>query len=367
MQQDWGEAYVGQKTGQVFVAYLETGKCVEIANVPHDTSCAEVCWAPNDQGLVFTGYDIKNPSRLGFVHCFNRKSSIYYVTATPKAEQSDEPSFVCLTPLDATARSPRFSPDGKVLAYLTTDEIVTHYTCSKLCTLPWNSNVSDEMGRSRTVLIDVVQEPASADSRIAADDFNGIFSHVLPVRCWSRDSKQIYLNTFVGSRLLWKTVSLADGVARSPPNGYIQEKVATEKLVDFLDGYVLVEVASPKQPSSLYLYLNDSGPAIPLEIRQDSSYIAKWYLEPISPSVKVEEPVVEKKTPIDLSLLTIIEKPESKSNYEAMLLLPSGKMPDQGWPVVVDIHGGPHSVTPAVYKILNDFYCALGFAIAIVC
>ena len=54
-EEDWGEAYVGQKTGDLFIAEIATGKCIRVANIPETLSCAEPCWTPDDSGLVFTG------------------------------------------------------------------------------------------------------------------------------------------------------------------------------------------------------------------------------------------------------------------------------------------------------------------------
>lgn len=354
-QEDWGEQNVGHVCGQVFVANFEIEKCVAVPGLPENVSIEEVVWAPEGNGMVCTGYDTQNPSRLGLVYCINRKSSLYYVN-----EKDDNQVGVNITTGDATARCPRFSPDGKHLVYLATGEITTHFTSSALMMISW-SNSAREL-KEAIKLVDVVDEPAQ--NKFSTNAFNGIYAHALPIRCWQRNV--VYFNTFVGSRLVWKFVDIQNGKVGSPAK-YIQQDVGMERILDIAHGCILVEVGSPICASSVYLY-NTEKEYILIQEQQTSQYIKSWKLDTISPSVPVATEMINglNHPNVDELNLCLTKTPESDHHYEYIVLLPKGDMPNDGWPLVVDIHGGPHGVTPAMFKLSNEIYCSLGIAVVIV-
>lgn len=344
---DWGEQYVGKKTGVIFIVQISSGKIEQVEGIPEHLTCSEIQWTPNDQGLVFTGTPTNQPRRLGILHCYNRQSRLYHLKLEEQARAEMLPTEC------ASVRSPRFSPDGRKLAYLGTREVVTHNTCSKLCCLDWES-------QTEQVLVDIVDEPAQDYTAKAATAFNGIYCSLLLKNCWSHDSKYLYFDAQVGSRVLWKYVDVAKKQVISPIY-YEQEELACEQLLDIRENMLLLLTSSPSKGPSVYLSELCDGKytqIINVTKQDKSTFINQWDVLPIpcSDPVEVKLSDLARQAPVFPEI-------QDSNNYEAILLIPSVECPENGWPVVVDIHGGPNGVTPASYRPMYDYLCSLGYAV----
>ena len=135
---DWGELYDGKCRPTPCVVRLDSGALVELgrgAIAAAKLTCGQPQFSPSGEHVVFVGWH-EEPTKLGLVYCEQRKSALYAVPVDVSAS-GGAGAIVCLTPHDAVARSPRFSPNGKWIAYLAADRAPTHGVCSRLRVAEW--------------------------------------------------------------------------------------------------------------------------------------------------------------------------------------------------------------------------------------
>jgi acylaminoacyl-peptidase len=152
-REDWGEQLVGKISPSLYVLELESCSVTEPKGLPGDAVVASgPAWAPvafgkeSDQ-IVCAAWlgDIKNfkstSRRLGLVFCFNRPSALFLVSA-PLPERAktelnadDTKSAILLTKDVPSALWPRFSPDGKKLAYVSHERAVVTGAHAATCAL----------------------------------------------------------------------------------------------------------------------------------------------------------------------------------------------------------------------------------------
>ncbi|KAL4139687.1 hypothetical protein PRIC2_003182 [Phytophthora ramorum] len=370
-EDDWGEQYEGKKTASIFMATLATGKIEEVKGVPANLTCADVAFVPGDNELVFAATETDNPKRLGIIYCYNRPIALYHVVLNKEDSSKNVVKKLDLIPQDeeskaiGTMRNPRFSPDGKQLAFLATRDIATHGTCSFLCVTEWAT-------KHTLTVIPITDEPDASELDVTKA-FNGLFIGSLAEKAWSPDGKYIYVVTQVGSRQVWKYVEVATKRLISPE--YVEGSgVAIETVLDRDGDYFLVMVSSPTRPASVFLvhidpttgkYLTSS---ISIEDQQGvTEYIKRWEVYSI-PTAVSDVPAAEKKVPETPAVLKdlLIPSVSSSSDYEATVMLPSTAPPANGFPVILELHGGPHGNSPVMYRSMCDFWAALGFAIVTV-
>jgi acylaminoacyl-peptidase len=185
---DWGELYDGKCRPTPCLVRLDSGALVQLgrgAIAASKLTCGQPQFSPCGEYAVFVGWH-EEPTKLGLVYCEQRKSALY---AVPVAESASggAGALVCLTPHDAVARSPRFSPNGQWIAYLAADRAPTHGVCSRLRVAEWRrggGGRSDGTATSPPLLVapsticEVVNAPADANA------FPGLFVRVLPPHCW---------------------------------------------------------------------------------------------------------------------------------------------------------------------------------------
>jgi len=368
---DWGEQYEGKKTASIFLAAVATGKIDEVKGVPANLTCADVAFVPGENELVFAATETDNPKRLGIIYCYNRPIALYHVALNREDPSKNAVEKLALIPQDdesrqiGTMRSPRFSPDGKQLAFLATRDVATHGTCSFLCVADWAT-------KQTSTVVPIKDEP-DASVLDVTKAFNGLFIGSLGAKAWSPDGKSIYVVTQVGSRQVWKYVEVATKTLVSPE--YVEgPDVAVETVLDRHGDYFLVMVSSPTRPASVFLVHVDPatgkhvGSPIAIEDQQGATaYIQRWEVYSIPSSVS-DAPAAEKALPETPAVLKdlLIPPVSSSSAYEATVMLPSSAPPADGYPVILELHGGPHGNSPVLYRSMCDFWAALGFAVVTV-
>lgn len=370
-EDDWGEQYVGKKTGLIFVATLATGKVEEVKGVPANLTCADVQFTPGDDGLLFAGTETDSPKRLGIIYCYNRPITLYHLPFDKDdLSKNATATKIEIIPTDdaskqiASIRSPRFSPDGKKVAFYATRDVSTHNTCSLLGILDWET-------KEVSTVIDIVDEPEPNYTANPATAFNGLFTGSLSKKAWSADGKLIFFDTQVGTRFLWKYVDVVSKQISSPQYVEGLHNVGIETVLDRDGDAFLVSVSSPIRPSSVHLVSVDlqtgkyKRAPIAIEDQKDhAQYIKEWKVLPIPTDVS-DTPAASKKLPEISEALNehLLPSVTSNSDFEATVLLPASDAPADGFPVIIDLHGGPHGNSPAMYRVLYEYFAALGFAV----
>ncbi|OQR87773.1 acylamino-acid-releasing enzyme [Achlya hypogyna] len=347
---DWGEQNVGKRTSRIFRLHLATGKIQEVSGVPDDLTCAELEMHAAADTLLFTG--ISTERRLGLIYCYNRPKHVYALPLTPGSVAAP---LVPAT-VGATTRSARVSPDGRRVAYLSTRDVPTHNTTSFLCVADWAT-------RAETVILEVVDDPSPDYTARPSAAFNGLYMDALLPRTWSGD--WLFFNTQVGARIVWKRVHVPSGTLATP--AYVHgDATGQEVLLDIVGTTALVAVSTPVEPTAVYAVHLDAGLDVVartvLDEQTPTRHISHWAIEAV-PAVEIPD---KEYSPIAASATPLLPKVASGAPYEAIVLLPSTPMPAQGHPVVLDLHGGPHGQSPALYRAPYDYLCALGYAVVTV-
>uniref|UniRef100_A0A8V5HB02 Acylamino-acid-releasing enzyme n=1 Tax=Melopsittacus undulatus TaxID=13146 RepID=A0A8V5HB02_MELUD len=177
--EDWGEALSTRSVPVLCALDLESSSLSVLEGIPEHLSPGQALWSPGDHGVVFVGW-WHEPFRLGLSACSNRRSGIFHLDLSSR-------SCELLSAEHGAAFSPRLSPDGRRLLYLEGDVGGPHRQCLRLCMLTWQT-------RQTVTVLDVVQEPTEGES------FAGLFTEVLPLRCWAADSQRVVLSTPQRSR-----------------------------------------------------------------------------------------------------------------------------------------------------------------------
>lgn len=140
----WGERHSTTKRPSIFIFDLVSGSIQALKNTPNDQSVGQPVWAPDDSGIVFTGWSHVQSNfnntvlRLGFAHCYNRPCNLYYLPVGTSG--TDAPNSVCLTKNLLSAFRPEFSPNGKVLTFLSAEHAAqtgVHDSSKRLCSMDW--------------------------------------------------------------------------------------------------------------------------------------------------------------------------------------------------------------------------------------
>lgn len=147
-------------------------------------------------------------------------------------------------------------------------------------------------------------------------------------------------------------------------------EVAIESVLDRKGDHFLVMVSSPTRPASVFLVQIDHktgkrlGSPIIIDNQQgNAKYIKRWEVYSI-PATVSDEPAAEKKFPDTPAVLKDLLLPSifSSSDYEATVMLPISLPSAEGFPVILELHGGPHSNSSIMYRHMCEFWAGLGFA-----
>ncbi|CAI5968409.1 unnamed protein product [Closterium sp. NIES-64] len=130
-----------------------SGTVQAVEGIPGDISAGQVVWAPAVEGqqhtLLFVGWsafpsNFNTARRLGIVYCANRPCHLFAAQAPSQDPAGKKPgsgsSIVKLTAGISSAFSPRFSPDGSLLVFLSSHAAVdsgTHGATNSLHSLLW--------------------------------------------------------------------------------------------------------------------------------------------------------------------------------------------------------------------------------------
>ncbi|XP_051649129.1 acylamino-acid-releasing enzyme-like isoform X4 [Manacus candei] len=324
--EDWGEALSTRSVPILCVLDLESSSLSVLEGIPEHLSPGQALWSPGDRGVVFVGW-WHEPFRLGLNACSNRRSEIFHL---------DLSSGCCelLSAENGAACSPRLSPDGQRLLYLEGAVGGPHRQCLRLCMLTWQT-------RQTVTVLDVVQEPTEA--------FAGLYTEVLPPRCWAADSRRAVLSTPQRSRT---DLLLVDTEAATVTNLTAGSPEGCWELLTLQWDLLVATCSAPHHPPSLVVaVLPPAGQELPLRWVpvEDTPTVpgVTWKTLTVRPSCSGQSPAAH-----------------DTQDFEALLLSPlDGTAPH---PLIVCPHGGPHAVFDARWRPSMAALCRLGFAVLLV-
>ncbi|XP_035502195.2 S9 family peptidase [Scophthalmus maximus] len=327
--EDWGEALTNKSIPVICVVNLQSGTVAVLQGVLPDISPGQALWAPGSQSVLFVGW-CHEPFRLGLKFCSNRRSALFKLDLDGYCE--------CLSGYDLSVSCPRLSPDGSTLIYLQGQVFGPHNQCLSLQMLDLKS------GKTST-LLDVVNRPQAGECA-------GVYE-ALPACCWSADSQRVLFSSarrnwkdlFVVDRRSKKVSSLSDSLSDVP------RVYGSWKLLTVQRDLMVVCCSSPNTPPTLRVgFLPSAGEAVTWRTLQQPvlTFDFHWTILDISP------PPEEENT--DYSAL----------DFGAVLVKPTHPVHDASLPLVVFIHGGPHSQFPAEWNATTAGLAKLGFAVLMV-
>ncbi|XP_030640823.1 acylamino-acid-releasing enzyme [Chanos chanos] len=324
--EDWGEGLVGKSTSVLCVADLRKGEVTVLEGPPLQVSPGQGLWAPDGRGVVFVSW-WHEPFRLGLKFCSNRRSALFYLDLTGNCEplSSDCVSVLC----------PRFSPDGRWLVYLQGRVFGPHRQCLSLWLYNWEN-------RTTSVLVDVVR-------RAERGEFAGLYDS-LPTRCWSSDSQRVVFSTV---RENWREIYTVDKDTGRVTRLSNSVEFGSWKLLTIDQNLMVASCSSPNRPSSLVVGF------LPGNCEAEG---VVW------------SPLGDSGSSIDLDWTTLEVTPGSEEenaqfsglHFGALLLKPCRSALNKKFPVVVFIHGGPHSTFSAEWNVTAAALIKLGFAVLMV-
>ncbi|XP_059679448.1 acylamino-acid-releasing enzyme [Gavia stellata] len=342
-REDWGEALSTRSTPVLCALDLEGSSLSVLEGVPEHLSPGQALWTPDDHGVVFVGW-WHEPFRLGLSACSNRRSGIFHLDlASGRCE--------LLSAEHGAACSPRLSPDGRRLLYLEGGLGGPHRQCLCLRMVSgacrrW-ARLSPQLTwqtRQTVTVLDVVQEPTEGECAFA-----GLYTEVLPPRCWAADSRRAVLGTPQRSRT---DLLLVDTEAATVTNLTAGLPEGCWELLTLQWDLLVATCSAPHRPPSLVVaVLPLAGRELPLRWVpvEDTPTVpgVTWKTLTVQPPCSGQSPAMH-----------------GAQAFEALLLSPLDSTAPH--PLVVCPHGGPHAVFDARWRPSMAALCQLGFAVLLV-
>ncbi|RKO92723.1 hypothetical protein BDK51DRAFT_30146, partial [Blyttiomyces helicus] len=271
-------------------------------------------------------------SEYGIKACHNRSSAIY--KARP-----DGTSLENLTPTFDHARSPRLTPDGSRLAFLSNLAPGPHGSTAKLA-------VHDIASGSTDILVPVVSAPADPDA------FPGLYTiPPPPINCWVESKEGLFF--IVGS--IWRSrevilaICMRTGEVTNQTPANDDSTASWNLLCATKDGYIVATRSSPTEPPKVMLGKTQLRDGISWSVIADSVDGLK--------SSKVAEL-------LDTIESQIVQFPDRATDAELILVAP--KNPEGRMPLIVWPHGGPHTTLTGAFSPWVSGLAALGYSILLV-
>uniref|UniRef100_A0AAX7T808 acylaminoacyl-peptidase n=1 Tax=Astatotilapia calliptera TaxID=8154 RepID=A0AAX7T808_ASTCA len=306
--EDWGEALTNRSEPAICVVDLEIGTASVLEGVPPDVSPGQALWAPGSQAVFFIGW-YHEPFRLGLKFCSNRRSALFKIDLCGHCER--------LSGENLSVSNPRLSPDGSTLIYLQGAVFGPHNQCLSLQQVLY---VTAHLTSLRVDLSLCLFHPCQE-----------------PVCLFFISSFTLFTSVFVSS-----SSDLSDSSS---------QLYGSWKLLTVQRDLMVVCCSSPNTPPTLRVgFVPRAGEAVSWQTLQEPlmTFDFNWKV-------------------LDVTL----PSDEENANYPgldfgAVLVKPSRPLGETRTPLVVFIHGGPHSQFPAEWNSTTAGLAKLGFAVLMV-
>ncbi|KAF5778995.1 putative acylaminoacyl-peptidase transcription factor WD40-like family [Helianthus annuus] len=364
-EEDWGEAYSGKRQPALFVININSGDVRAVQGIGRSLSVGQVVWAPTTKGsheyLIFVGWP-SDVRKFGMIYCYNRPCAIYAVKS-PSFESeikdnavNDDASVINLTQGTSSAFYPRFTPDGKFLVFFSAKTCIdtgAHCATQSIHKTVWNN----EGEPSPAKIVDVVPVVMCPDEDGC---FPGIYCFNMLSKPWLSDGSTMILSSVWGSAEVILSVNVQSGkVTRiTPSNSNHSWSLLT------LNGDNILVVCSSLVDVPQIKY----GSITKEESKDD---IWRW-LDVSSPTSESHEKVKSLLSSLQFDILKIPVKNVSENlkkgackPIEAIYVSSKSKREDCD-PMIVILHGGPHSVSLSSFSKTSGFLASIGYSLLIV-
>lgn len=362
-KEDWGEKYDG--VGKLCLCVLDIVTNVVVLVPGIDSSkytVGQPTFSPISSSLIlaYTAWPT-SPRKLGMIYCYQRPSFIFTVDLTKLVQFTEPPTpsnqasqvtHINQTPHVYVSRSPRFSPDGSSLLFIgSINKVASHNSCFQLLRTSISSTL---MPTTVSIVVDKVTSPKEYPR-----DFPGLFCDQLPRNCFL-NSNEIVLTSMWGSSESVLVIQLDSGnVLRLNPQLLNEHtsRTSTSKSIDewnnnahsscsILDvhnGCIAFITSSPISPQRFGIH--------DFKKSQDSPTSVFRSFPPCAITKNVN---VHQITP--MNLLSSMRwkmfpfKDKKGIPFDALFITP--KPVDEitkPLPLLVIVHGGPHSVSPSTF------------------
>ncbi|KAJ2413751.1 hypothetical protein H4218_000694 [Coemansia sp. IMI 209128] len=355
LDSDWGETFNGKRPPVLVVLNVRNSK-VQVLDTPPAVSPGQAHFLPAHSGatqrIVFTGY--KHSTRKhGIIYCQNRPTGLYTCDLGGA-------NIRCL--YSGSVRSPRLTPSGRALVFLSTAVGGPHASTSELVYYDLATDTS-------SVLVPLISQPLDCSQELGGTrlpgGFPGIYLDQLPEHPWlnADDSPQPEILMFTSTWRSTNVVMALDIQRRVLSLNTPVDGSASYSALCAASGYVVAKMSTPAMPDSLMLgqvLLGEHHKA------KDSDLGITWH--------HILKPAVD--TNISWQVVQA-DSAEKRGSTECILVYPT--LPDHGtryfWPqgsspdsrpLVVLPHGGPHATYTLDHNALVAGLTKLGFGVLLV-
>jgi acylaminoacyl-peptidase len=331
---DFGEQLGGRALGRLFVVDLTSGAVCQVGadagSAAAELSLGQAVFSPNGTSLAFTGWSV-SPYRLGMLACFNRTSFVFVASLVDasKPVQRVGPPDDC-----AMHRSPRFTPDGRGLVLLATENRVAHASSSSL----WFCDLA--LPEKLRCVVPIVQQPA----RVA--DFPGLYLAQLPLRPWLSAAELVCSSTWFSAQVV-VTIDVQSGAVHRVPLPASLPAVVSTDVLDARFDRVLIASSAPTR--------------LPL-VFSGAKTAAGWTWTAVSVAASAL-PQDAWTSALSQCTTTVHQLTAGAATYEYVLLMPPAAANGAKHRCILFPHGGPHVATTVSYASTNAFFLLSGFAV----
>ncbi|XP_027363094.1 acylamino-acid-releasing enzyme-like isoform X2 [Abrus precatorius] len=367
-EEDWGETYAGKRQPALFVINIASGEVQAVKGIDKSLSVGQVVWAPLTEGsaqhLVFVGWSYET-RKLGIKYCYNRPCALYAVKAPHHESKANDTEIlstedvqaVNLTKSITSAFFPRFSPDGKFLVFLSARSSVdsgAHSATDSLHRIDWPKDTKLYQSVKIHDVIPVV---------LCAEDgsFPGLYCSSILSDPWLSDGYTLIIpSVWHSSQVLLSINVLSGEILRITP---ADSNFSWSLLM--LDGNNILAVSSSPVDVPQIKY----GAII-----EKAANNKEWSWSDVSnPIFKYSDKVRSLISSLTFSVMKISVKDASESltqgaskPYEAIFVSSKTKKSDAFDPLIVVLHGGPHSVSLTSFSKSLAYLSSLGYSLLIV-
>ncbi|PHT49524.1 hypothetical protein CQW23_09271 [Capsicum baccatum] len=367
-EEEWGEAYAGKRQPALFVIDVNSGEVRPVEGIGKSLSVGQVVWAPSGEGLpqylVFVGWP-SDTRKLGIKYCYNRPCALYAVRTPFSKKEVDQSGTnaandvapIKLTQSISSAFFPRFSPDGKSLIFLSARSSVdswAHSATDSLHRIDWSFSGKPTPDATIVDVVPIVMCPEDGC-------FPGLYCFSVLSRPWLSDGYTMILSSIWGSTQVIISVNVLSGnVSRISPG---DSSFSWNLLA--LDGDNIIAVCSSPVdvPAIKYGSL----------VRKESAEPSWSWFDVSSPISRCSEKVTSLLSLRQFSIMKIpvrdisenLTKGASKP-YEAIFVSSKRQSRNVCDPLIVVLHGGPHSTSLSSFSKSLAFLSSLGYSLLIV-